>query len=174
MLQTARAVHPVRVPLQLGRVPQVYGTSEFAMRVNARRGPQGISGIFARATTRQWRAWRTPEGLTDFMALAAGSPQQVAPIRFLTSPAKAEQACRPYATSSPMEHPPAVADPATRRLFTRNDILPWPPPHGPLPVRLSPSRRDRWPRPPRPRGSDNPRRRLRMPEQRTGRTRSRN
>ncbi len=28
------------------------GASEFAMRVNARRGPQGISGIFARATTR--------------------------------------------------------------------------------------------------------------------------
>ena len=44
------------------RVPQVSGTSEFAMRVNARRGPRGISGIFARATTRQWRAWRTPEG----------------------------------------------------------------------------------------------------------------
>ncbi len=38
------------------------GASEFAMRVNARRGPQGISGIFARATTRQWRAWRSPEG----------------------------------------------------------------------------------------------------------------
>ena len=38
------------------------GASEFAMRVNARRGPQGISGIFARATTRQWRTWRTPEG----------------------------------------------------------------------------------------------------------------
>ena len=38
------------------------GASEFAMRVNARRGPQGISGILARATTRQWRAWRTPEG----------------------------------------------------------------------------------------------------------------
>ena len=44
------------------RVPQVSGVSEFAMRVNARRGPQGISGILARTTTRQWRAWRTPEG----------------------------------------------------------------------------------------------------------------
>ena len=38
------------------------GTSEFAMRVNARRGPQRISGILARTTTRQWRAWRAPEG----------------------------------------------------------------------------------------------------------------
>ena len=38
------------------------GASEFAMRVNARPGPQGISGILARTTTRQWRAWRTPEG----------------------------------------------------------------------------------------------------------------
>ena len=38
------------------------GASEFAMRVNARRGPPGISGILARTTTRQWRAWRTPEG----------------------------------------------------------------------------------------------------------------
>ena len=36
--------------------------SEYAMRVNARRGPQGILDIFPRATTRQWRAWRTPEG----------------------------------------------------------------------------------------------------------------
>ena len=32
------------------------------MRVNARRGPPVISGILPRATTRQWRAWRTPEG----------------------------------------------------------------------------------------------------------------
>ena len=36
--------------------------SEFALRVNARRGPQGISGILARTTTRQWRAGRSPEG----------------------------------------------------------------------------------------------------------------
>ena len=50
------------------------GTSEFAMRVNARRGPQRISGILARTTTRQWRAWRAPEGRDSFRHFGVDIP----------------------------------------------------------------------------------------------------